>query len=163
MSAKLPAIHVAEITVPREWLDYNDHMNVAYYTLAFDNAGEELLKVAGMGETYTQSTNNSWMVLEGHITYQNEARLGDTLIIRSRVLDCSAKAAHLYQEMFRGEQLLSTQEQLMVHVNLETRRTAPFEPEVLAALQTMQAAQRELPRPDWIGRHIGIRRNQENS
>ncbi len=158
MSPALPAIHLAETTVPREWLDYNDHMNVAYYTLAFDNAGEDLLKVAGMGQAYTETTNNSWMVLEGHITYQNEARLGDTLLVKSRVLDCSAKAAHLYQEMYRGDQLLSTQEQLMVHVSLETRRTCPFAPEVLASLQEMQAAQRDLPRPDWIGRRIGIKR-----
>jgi carnitine 3-dehydrogenase len=80
------------------------------------------------------------------------------LLIKSRVLDCSAKAAHLYQEMYRGDQLLSTQEQLMLHVSLETRRTSNFEPAVLAALQLMQAAQQDLPRPDWIGRRIGIRR-----
>ena len=158
MSNALPAIHETEMTVPPEWLDYNEHMNVAYYTLAFDNAGEELLKVAGMGHEYTKATNNSWMVLEGHITYQNEARLGDMLLIKSRVLDCSAKAAHLYQEMYRGDQLLSTQEQLMLHVSLETRRTSNFEPAVLAALQLRQAAQQDLPRPDWIGRRIGIRR-----
>jgi hypothetical protein len=61
--------------------------------------------------------------------------------------------------MFRGEQLLSTQEQLMMHVSLETRRTCPFEPAVLECLQAMQAAQRDLPRPDWIGRRIGIKRS----
>jgi len=159
MSSSYPGLHLTEMTVPREWLDYNDHMNVAYYTLAFDNAGEELLKSAGMGHDYTQTTQNSWMVLEGHITYQNEARLGDLLLIQSRVLDCSAKAAHLYQEMYRGETLLSTQEQLMLHVSLATRRTSPFEPAVLTALQAMQAAQQDLPRPEWIGRRIGIRRN----
>jgi carnitine 3-dehydrogenase len=60
--------------------------------------------------------------------------------------------------MYRGDQLLSTQEQLMLHVSLETRRTSNFEPAVLAALQLMQAAQQDLPRPDWIGRRIGIRR-----
>ncbi len=159
MSSSYPDLHLTEMTVPREWLDYNDHMNVAYYTLAFDNAGEELLKSAGMGHEYTQTTQNSWMVLEGHITYQNEARLGDLLLIKSRVLDCSTKAAHLYQEMYRGETLLSTQEQLMLHVSLATRRTSPFEPAVLTALQAMQAAQQDLPRPEWIGRRIGIRRS----
>ena len=159
MSKQYPGLHLCEMTVPREWLDYNDHMNVAYYTLAFDNAGEELLKVAGMGHDYTQATQNSWMVLEGHITYQNEARLGDLLLIKSRVLDCSAKAAHLYQEMYRDETLLSTQEQLMLHVSLATRRTTAFEAPVLAALQAMQAAQQDLPRPEWIGRRIGIRRS----
>jgi acyl-CoA thioester hydrolase len=153
------ALHTTQMTVPREWLDYNEHMNVAYYTLAFDLAGEELLKVAGMGEAYTQATKNSWMVVESHITYQNEARLGDTLTIKSRVLDCANKAAHLYQEMFRGEQLLATEEQLMLHVSLVTRGATPFEPAVLAALQAMQALQQDMPRPDWVGRQIAIRRS----
>ena len=150
--------HLTHMTVPPEWLDYNHHMNVAYYTLAFDLAGEELLKTCGMGEAYTEATRNSWMVTESHITYQNEARLGDALEIRSRVLDLAPKAAHLYQEMYRGDQLLSTQEQLMLHVSLETRRSSPFEPAVFATLQAMQAAQSGLPVPTWVGQRIGIRR-----
>lgn len=158
MSLPEQGLHLAHMTVPPAWLDYNNHMNVAYYTLAFDLAGEELLKVCGMGEAYTQATKNSWMVTESHITYQNEARLGDALEIRSRVLAVAPKAAHLYQEMYRDGMLLSTQEQLMLHVSLETRRSAPFEPAVLAALQAMQAAQAQLPVPEWIGRRIGIRR-----
>lgn len=159
MKVSSTGLHSCEQVVQRAWLDYNEHMNVAYYTLAFDLAGEELLKEAGMGEAYTAATRNTWMVLEAHITYQNEARLGDVLRIESRVLDCSAKAAHLYQEMFRGEQLLSTQEQLMLHVSLDTRRGAPFEPAVLANLEQLQTLQRDLPRPDWVGRRIGIRRS----
>ena len=161
MSLPEQGLHLAQMTVPPEWLDYNNHMNVAYYTLAFDLAGEELLKVCGMGEAYTEATKNSWMVTESHITYQNEARLGDALEIRSRVLDVAPKAAHLYQEMYRDGLLLSTQEQLMLHVSLETRRSSPFEPAVLAALQAMQAAQAQLQVPEWIGRRIGIRRKTE--
>jgi acyl-CoA thioester hydrolase len=151
-------VHAMTQEVLPAWLDYNGHMNVAYYSLAFDLAGEELLKCAGMGEAYTQATQNSWMVLEAHITYQNEANLGDVLLLKSRVLDCNAKCAHLYQEMVRGDTLLSTQEQLMLHVSLQTRRGAPFEPAVFAAMERMRAQQSGLPRPAWIGRQIGIRR-----
>jgi acyl-CoA thioester hydrolase len=151
-------VHSMHLEVLPEWLDYNGHMNVAYYSLAFDQAGEELLKCAGMGEAYTEATQNSWMVLEAHITYQNEAHLGEQLRVKSRVLDCNAKCAHLYQEMYRGDDLCATQEQLMLHVSLATRRGAPFEPAVMAAIERMQALQAALPRPDWIGRRIGIRR-----
>ncbi len=151
-------VHAMTLEVLPAWLDYNGHMNVAYYSLAFDLAGEELLKCAGMGEQYTRSTQNSWMVLEAHITYQNEATLGDSLKLRSRVLDCNAKCAHLYQEMYRFDELLSTQEQLMLHVSLATRRGSPFEPPVFAAMDRMRAQQADWPRPAWIGRQIGIRR-----
>jgi hypothetical protein len=46
----------------------------------------------------------------------------------------------------------------MLHVSLATRRGAPFAPEVMAAIERMQALQSALPRPGWIGRRIGIRR-----
>lgn len=151
-------VHTSLHEVQPAWLDYNGHMNVAYYSLAFDLAGEEFIKAAGMGEEYTRATQNSWMVLEAHITYQNEAKLGDRLRVASRVLDCNAKCAHLYQEMYRDEVLLSTQEQLVLHVSLATRRGAPFEPTVCANFERLREQQAGLPRPDWIGRRIGIRR-----
>lgn len=151
-------VHTMHLAVLPAWLDYNGHMNVAYYSLAFDQAGEELLKCAGMGEAYTATTRNSWMALEAHITYQNEAKLDENLRIASRVLDCSAKCAHLYQEMFRDTELLATQEQLALHVSLDTRRGAPFEPAVMAEIERFRALQADLPRPPWIGRQIGIRR-----
>jgi acyl-CoA thioester hydrolase len=151
-------VHCATLEVRPEWLDYNGHMNVAYYSLAFDLAGEAFIKEAGMGEDYTRTTQNSWMALEAHITYQNEAKLGEVLRIESRVLDCNAKCAHLYQEMYRDDMLLSTQEQLVLHVSLVTRRGAPFEPAVLAKFEALRERQAPLARPDWIGRRIGIRR-----
>lgn len=151
-------VHTCTLEVLPEWLDYNGHMNVAYYSLAFDLAGEAFVKAAGMGEEYTRRTQNSWMVLEAHITYQNEATLGDRLRVESRTLDCNAKCAHLYQEMYRDDLLLSTQEQLVLHVSLVTRRGAPFEEEVRANFERLRELQAALPRPDWIGRRIGIRR-----
>lgn len=147
-----------EITVPEAWLDYNQHMNVAYYSLAFDQAGEAFVEGFGMGLAYTERTRNSWMVLEAHLTYQQEARLGDRLRIETRVLDHSPKLAHLYQEMYRDTELLSTQEQLMLHVSLATRRAAPFPPEILAGLAALHEAHRTLPIPAGVGRRIGIRR-----
>lgn len=145
-------------TVPPAWLDYNNHMNVAYYSLAFDDAGEAFVRTFGMGEDYTTRTQNSWMILEAHLTYQREARLGDTLRIETRVIDYSPKLAHLYQEMYRDDELLATQEQMMLHVSLETRRGAAFPDDILARLAALHAAHAELPVPDGIGRRIGIRR-----
>jgi acyl-CoA thioester hydrolase len=147
-----------EITVPPAWLDYNNHMNVAYYSLAFDEGGEAFVKSFGMGLEYTQRTQNSWMVLEAHLTYQNEARLGDVLRIETRVLDFNEKLAHLYQEMFRGDQLLATQEQMTLHVSLETRRGAPFPPDILAQLKALHAEQADLPTPKHAGRRIAIKK-----
>ncbi len=146
-----------ECEVMPAWLDYNDHMNVAYYSIAFDEGGEELVKLFGMGLDYTSTTQNSWMVLEAHLTYQREARRGDRLRIESRVLDFNSKLAHLYQEMFRGEELLATQEQLVLHVSLETRRAARFPAAILERIAALHAAHREISIPSWVGRRIAIK------
>ncbi len=157
------AVEAFEITVPPAWLYYNNHMNVAYYSLAFDEAGEAFVKRFGMGLEYTERTRNSWMVLEAHLTYQNEARLGDSLRIETRVLDFNQKLAHLYQEMFRGDQLLATQEQMTLHVSLETRRGAPFPPEIFDRLKALHAEQSKLPPPAHAGRRIAIRKPENGS
>jgi len=151
------------VRVPEEWLDYNQHMNVAFYTMAFDQAGEAFVDAIGMGEAYTEQTKNSWVVLEAHITYQQEAHLGDELHIVNRVLDHDPKRIHLSQEMRRGEELLATQEQMILHVNLETRRAAPFEAQVLTEIERLHAAQSSDPKSEWTGRSISLKRKKPGS
>ena len=44
VSNRIEAPFVTNIkNVLPEWIDYNDHMNVAYYTLAFDEALDDFL------------------------------------------------------------------------------------------------------------------------
>lgn len=148
------------VTVGRDWLDYNEHMNVAFYLKAFDDAGEHLTVAIGMGADYTRRTNNSWVALESHITFQNEALLGDALRIESRVLAFDEKKMHIYQEMFRADELLATHEQLGLHFDTSARRGSAFTPEVRARLERLQAAQASLARPAAMGRSISIARRQ---
>lgn len=148
------------VTVGRDWLDYNEHMNVAYYLKAFDDAGEGLTLVIGMGAEYTRRTNNSWAALESHITFQNEALLGDELRIESRVLDFDDKKMHIYQEMFRGDELLATHEQLGLHFDTAARRGSVFTPSVRDNLEHLHGAQAQLARPAAVGRSIGLRRSK---
>ena len=147
-----------EVTVKREWLDYNEHMNVAFYLKAFDDASEGLIACAGMGAAYTRETHNSWVALESHIGFRQEVRLGDSLRIESRVVDHDAKKIHLYQEMFRGSELVATHEQLGVHFDTIARRATAFAPDVLARVAALHEAQRALPRPTALGRAVSMRK-----
>lgn len=148
------------VTVGRDWLDYNEHMNVACYLKAFDDAGERLTLAIGMGADYTRRTNNSWVALESHITFQNEALLGDELRIESRVLDFDDKKMHVYQEMFRGDELLATHEQLGLHFDTAARRGSAFTPAVRERLQQLHDAQAALALPAAVGRSVGIKRSK---
>ncbi|WP_286237788.1 thioesterase family protein [Neptuniibacter halophilus] len=154
---------VFSTNIQPEWLDYNDHMNVAYYVLIFDKAGEALVSELGLSEAVTRETQISWMVLENHITYNNEVVLDQPVEVRAQLLDHDAKRMHLYFEMFArddkgGEYLASTLEQMAMCVDLSQRKSCPFPEAVSAKLAQMSEAQSSLEKPSNIGRTIGIRR-----
>jgi len=48
-----------ETEVKPEWIDYNGHMNVAYYVLAFDHAIDDFYGRLGLGEAYAPSASTT--------------------------------------------------------------------------------------------------------
>ena len=62
-------IHVANEIIKKEWTDYNNHLNMAYYVLIFDKSWEVMLEKFKMGETAAKTTMRSTMVVETHTTY----------------------------------------------------------------------------------------------
>jgi acyl-CoA thioester hydrolase len=150
-------IVVTTVTVLKEWLDYNDHMNVAYYVAAFDLGVDAVKVTVGIDSEYIETRKRSTVALEAHITYQNEASLDERLRIETRVIDFDGKRTHLYQEMYRDGDLLATQETLSISFDLEARRTSPFEAHVARNYERMLDAQKTLPRPVWVGRRVNIR------
>ncbi|MDO6565113.1 thioesterase family protein [Amphritea sp. 1_MG-2023] len=146
-----------------EWLDYNNHMNVAYYVLIFDLAGTELVSQLGLSEAVTNASQISWMVLENHITYNNEVVLDQLVEVRCQLIDHDSKRLHLYFEMFAqhpdgSEYLASTLEQMAMCVDLSSRSSCPFPVEIAENIATLAAQQSTLASPANIGRKIGIRR-----
>ena len=158
----LPAdpLEVHREAVQPEWIDYNGHMNVAYYVLAFDHATDRLFDLFDLGVDYVRRTNNSTFVLETHVTYAQEVHQGDPLRFTAQLLDYDSKRLHYFLRMFHAEEgyLSATSEQIALHVSLDTRRTAAMPPEQLARLSAMMAAHQGLEKPSQAGSVIGIRR-----
>ena len=73
-------------TVRPEWIDYNGHMNVAYYVLAFDHATETLFETLGIGEDYVRAAKCSLFVVDMHVTYEQELVAGDRLRFETQIL-----------------------------------------------------------------------------
>ena len=147
-------------TVRPEWIDYNGHMNVAYYFYAFDQATETLCKQLRCDHAYVAAQRGMCFTVEAHITYDREVRSGDPLRITTQVLDWDAKRVHFFHHMYHGREgfLVATNEQLMLHVGYQTRRAAPWHDDVMARLERMADAHAALPRPKQAGRVIGITR-----
>jgi acyl-CoA thioester hydrolase len=144
-----------------EWLDINDHMNVACYALVFDRASEVFMAHLGLDEAYIRERRASWAVLESHTTFERELRRDDPLRVCAQVLAADAKRIHLFQTLFRdGEELPAAGNELMIlHLDLETRRAAPFPPALAERVGALARAHGELPSPPQRGRVIGLRRH----
>ena len=143
-----------------EWIDYNGHMNVACYVLAFDRATDLLLDHLGLGEAYRRTSNHSLFVLEAHVTYARELRAGDAFEIETRLIDADRKRLHLFHTMTTGEEAAqaATIEVMALHVDLTGPRAAPLPDAPYAKIETLLAAHRQLPPPPELGRKIGLRR-----
>ncbi len=157
---KLPPV-IYSTEIKPEWLDYNNHMNVAYYILVFDLALEELLLSLGLGGESARETGISTMALESHITYDREVALGQEVEVRMQLVDHDHKRMHLYLEMHvKGpiSYLASTLEQMSMCVDLNKRKSTSFPDKVSERIEALSQRQSHLKRPDRIGRKIGIRK-----
>lgn len=145
-------------TVRPEWIDYNGHMNVAYYLLAFDHATDVVLDHLGLGQGYADSIGRSMFVVEAHLTYAREVTEGDGLRFASRLLGADGKRLHLFHEMIHEEDgfLAATAEFVLVHVDLTERRSMPFAPEAAERVARLAADHAGLPRPPQAGRSAGL-------
>ncbi len=155
-----PPLSAFKTAVQPEWIDYNGHMNVAFYVLAFDKATDGLLDHLGLGEAYRRATNCSVYVLEAHVTYDRELKLGETLAIDTQLIDADAKRLHFFHRMTHAEAgyLAATCELMGLHVDLAGPKAAPMPPAALAAIERLLAAHRLLPPPPQLGRRISIKR-----
>lgn len=142
------------------WIDYNGHMNVAYYVLVFDHATDGLFALLDIGADYVRRTGFSAFVLETHVQYLREVVENDPLRVTGQLLDADDRRLHLYGEMHHAADgfLAATSELLLLHVDLGARGAAPFPPVVQARVDALRTAHAGLARPDAAGRVIGIRR-----
>ena len=149
-------IGIYHATVGRDWIDSNGHLNVASYTHIFDQASDAPAEYAGLGEAYIREIPHSWVTLESHMIYHQEALLGDDLRVESRIVNVDAKKFHLCQELCRTHELLATLDSIGVHFDIAEQRSTPFAPGLLTGFEQLCEARA----PDWIGRAVAFKRKR---
>ncbi|MDJ0917784.1 MAG: thioesterase family protein [Woeseiaceae bacterium] len=142
-----------------EWIDVNDHMNVAYYVLAFDLAIDGIWQQLGITQDYIRERRLSTFAVESHIEYLRELRASEPIVITTQVLAFDQKRIHQFLRMYHADDgfLAATSEWMNLHVDLNTRRVSNWPGDVLENLETFFRRQQCHDLPDRAGRRIGIK------
>ena len=126
------SIYLSSQKIIKEWIDYNNHMNVSYYLLIFDKYGADTLNnIFKMGEHSAKTTGKSTMIVESNITYNQELKVNDEVDINLTYFDHDKKRLQYKMEMIHKEKkyLASTIEILALYVDLNSRKVSEFENE----------------------------------
>jgi acyl-CoA thioester hydrolase len=147
-----------ERRVEAAWIDYNGHMNMAYYHLVFDQALDVVFDDLGIGAAYVRTGQGSCFTVEVHVAYVQELKLDDPMRVTYQLLDWDDKRMHFFAEMYHAQEgyLAATSEQLSLHVDMQTRKAGPFPAAAQRQIGALMAAQRTLPWPTQVGHVMRI-------
>lgn len=159
MAALLPFTS-SIMSVKDDWIDYNGHLNMAYYNVLFDRCVDEFHDAVGLGVDYRNAGNASTFTAEAHVVYVREIHRHDKVRLTCRVIDCDEKRTHIFLQLHHVEQgfLSAVSEQLHLHVDMDAKRVIPFPGHIQANIQAMKDLHAALPSSPYEGRVIGIRR-----
>ena len=146
------------MTVEKDWIDYNGHLNMAYYNVLFDRAVDEALELLGCGHSYVETNRQSAFTAEVHVRYLRELKEGDPVRVTLQLIDYDAKRMHYFEQLFHATEgwVSATSENMSLHVDMTAGKTAPFPADIARSLARMQAAHANLPRPAAAGRRIAM-------
>lgn len=141
-----------------EWIDVNGHMNVAYYVLAFDLGVDALWARFGITAAHIQSNNSSTFAVESHVTYWRELKEAEPYLVTAQILAFDEKRIHQFQRMYHAEEgfLAATAEWMNLHVDLSTRRVAPWPESILTGIREAAESQGDWPYPSDAGRVMKV-------
>lgn len=147
-------------SVRPEWIDYNGHMNVAFYVLAFDHATDAFLDYLGLDHGYKGRVEVTTFIADMNVTYVQEVAEGAPLRFTTQLLDFDEKKFRYFHSMYHAEEgfLAATNELLSLHIDLASRRVGVMSEEILERLRSVHAAHAALETPAGAGRVLGMRR-----
>ena len=141
-----------------QWIDYNGHLNMAYYNVMFDRAIDQLWLELGIGPEYMKTRNGSTFTAECHVRYLREIHLGDPVQVSVLLVAADEKRLHTFEKLRHATEgwLSATSENMTIHIDMAARKTAPFPPDIQSRIGSVVAAHSTVARPEGIGRKIAM-------
>jgi acyl-CoA thioester hydrolase len=156
----IPAPFVSSVMeIQKDWIDYNGHLNMAYYNVLLDHGCDEAFELLGLGPEYARKRKLTTYTAEVHVCYVRELHLDHRVTATLQILDHDEKRIRFFQELRHVDGwLAATSENLMLHVDMAGPKVAPFPTDIMERIEEMAKAHAALPVPERAGRAIGIRR-----
>ena len=153
------------IQIEPPWIDYNGHLNMAYYNVMFDRAVDELWATLGIGPAYMKQRHGSTFTAECHVRYLREIHLGDPVQVSILLLGADEKRLHTFEELRHANEgwVSATSENMSIHIDMNARKTAPFPADIRARIDAVVAAHATVARPEGIGRNIAMPSKKQKS
>lgn len=128
------------------WIDFNGHMNVAYYVLALDQATDLMWETLGLGPAF-RARGRTTFAAECWIGYRRELFEGAPLSARCWLVGFDAKRILVRSHLLHATEgwLASEGEWLILGVDLATRRVAPWPDDILRNFEAFAARYPEPP------------------
>ena len=158
INTEIAGLEVFRGEVLPEWIDVNNHMNVAYYVLAFDKAVDALWEQFGITNDYINVSNSSTFAVESHITWQRELSVAAPYIVTAQLLAYDDKRIHQFLRMYHAENhfLAATAEWLNLHVDLDIRKVAPWPDDIRAQIEAFADRQDNWGWPAEAGHQMSV-------
>ena len=118
---------VSQGTVKDDWIDYNGHMNMAYYVQCFEETSDFLLEHMNLGYRYAIEEQKGVFVIKCEINYRKEIKLNEDFIISLEDLICKGKKLTVGLKMLNvGSEMIADYQILNLNVDLQTKKSVPF-------------------------------------
>ena len=156
-----PGLFTATATVQSEWIDYNGHMNMGYYLVAFDQvATDSFYDYLGIGVEHKQAIGKSTFSLAANIDFVGELMAGDPMRFTTQLVDYDPKRLHFMHCLYHGDEgyLAATNENLGMYIDMKTRRSTTFSEEQMSRFQQELELGKLHEPAERLGRTLGIRR-----
>jgi acyl-CoA thioester hydrolase len=142
------------------WIDYNGHVNVAYYVVLMDRAMDGFLDHIGLNQAYLESEKKSAFALDVRIAYRRELFVDAPVRCLSQLFDYNAKrfqVGHYVTHATEGW-TAAYSEWVGAHIDMTTRKVSPMPQRTADKLAALLAVHKDIPRPAALARSFGLGR-----
>ena len=126
---------VAQGRVKEEWIDYNGHMNMAYYVQCFEESSDYLLEIINLGYEYAIKQQKGVFVIKCEINYKREIKIDEYFNIDLKSIECKGKKLIVDLSMINDDGVEVADYRIInLNVDLKNKKSIFFDAEIISQL-----------------------------